>query len=240
MNINIFLLCYNESALLPHTIKHYKTQFPSCIITIYDNESTDNSVEVAKALGCHVILFNSNNMLDEPMLTKIRNNCWKSITDGVIIVADMDEYIYITEAELMTEINMGTTILTILGINMIGESQTVDLSDIDLQLIRRYVDDDTISPESKNLCFFRNSITEMNYGVGAHAWDPKGIVKYSAKTYYNKHMAYLGIPFIINKMIKRYERSHSMRKIGMSIHYTDDIQKIYGDYVNKLYISKLL
>jgi hypothetical protein len=174
------------------------------------------------------------------MLTNIRNNCWKSITDGVIIVADMDEYICITEAELMTEINMGTTILTIVGINMIGESQTDDLSDIDLQLIRRYIDDDPFTRESKNLCFFRNSITEMNYGVGAHDWNPNGVVKYSVNTYYNKHMAYLGIPFITNKMIKRYERSHSMRERGLAIHYTDDIEKIYGDYTNKLSSSKIL
>jgi len=240
MNINIFLLCYNENALLQHKIKHYNTQFPSGVITIYDNESTDNSVEIAKALGCHVISFNSNNILDEPLLTHIRNNCWKSITDGVIIIADMDEYICITEAELIAEINMGTTILTIVGINMIGESQTADLSDIDLQNIRKYIEDDQISPESKNLCFFRNSITEMNYHVGAHDCDPEGIIQYSINTYYNKHMAYLGIPFITNKMIKRYERSHSMREKGMSIHYTDDIEKIYGDYTNKLYSSKLL
>ncbi len=240
MKINIFLLCYNESAILPHTINHYKTQFPSCVITIYDNESTDNSVEIAKALGCHIISFNSNNILDEPMLTHIRNSCWKTITDGIIIVADMDEYICITEAELMEEIDVGTTILTILGINMIGESQTVDLSDIDLQLIRKYVDDDKISPESKSLCFLRESITEMNYSVGAHQCEPQGKVKYSVKTYYNKHMNYLGIPFITNKMIKRYERSHQMREHGMSIHYTDDIERIYRDYTNKLSSAKIL
>ena len=240
MKINVFLLCHNESAILPHTIKHYKTHLPSCTITIYDNESTDNSVKIAKSFGCRVISFKSHNILDEPMLTNIRNNCWKTIKDGVIIVADMDEYICITEAELMAEINMGTTILRILGINMIGESQTIDLSDIDLQLIKKYVDEDPISPESKNLCFLRESIIEMNYGVGAHYCSPQGIIKYSAKIYYNKHMSYLGVPFITNKMIKRYERSHQMRKQGLSIHYTDDVDKIYGDYTNKLSNSKLL
>ena len=240
MKINIFLLCYNESALLPHTIKHYKTYLPSCTITIYDNESTDNSVQIAKALGCQVISWSSNDILDEPMQTKIRNSCWKTLKDGVVIVADMDEFICITEAELQMEIKMGTTILSIVGINMIGESSTLDLSDIDLQAIRKYNEDDPDSTESKNLCFLRESIIEMNYDVGSHQCDPVGTVQYSTKSYYNKHMCYLGLAFITNKMIKRYERSHKMRTIGLSIHYTDDLNKIRQDYIDKLAYCKLL
>lgn len=88
MNINVFLTCYNESVLLPHVINHYKKYLPSCKITIYDNESTDNSVEISKSLNCNVISFSSNNIFNEDLLIKIRNNCWKEIKNGWVIMAD--------------------------------------------------------------------------------------------------------------------------------------------------------
>ena len=127
MNINIFLLCFNESALLPHTVKHYKKYLPSCKITIYDNESSDNSVEIAKNLGCEVISWNSNNMLDEFLQMCFRNKIWKNCTDGWIIMADMDEFVCVTEEDLEKEMNEGVTILNIVGYDMIGESETIDL-----------------------------------------------------------------------------------------------------------------
>ena len=65
MFVHIFLLCYNEERMLPHTLKHYKTNFPNAIITLFDNHSTDRSVEIAKEAGCNVAYFSSSDQQDE-------------------------------------------------------------------------------------------------------------------------------------------------------------------------------
>ena len=231
MNINIFLLCFNESILLPHTINHYKTYLPNSVITIYDNESTDNSVEIAKSLGCKIISWSSKNIIDDYKYIDIKNNCWKNIKNGWIIVADMDEWLCVTEDQLNNELLNETTILNIYGVEMIGESLTIDLSDIDLQTITKYID---YPNESKNLCFLREKIIDMNYGMGAHVCYPEGLIIYSSIFYINKHMSNLGIPFITNKMIKRYERSKLMQTKGFATHYTNNTNKIKS-YYNELF-----
>ena len=231
MEINIFILCYNESYLLPHTINHYKKYLPSCKITIYDNQSTDNSVKLALSLGCNVISWSSNNQINDHLYLKIKNNCWKNIKNGWIIMIDMDEFLCVTEDELLDEIKNETSLLNIKGIDMIGESNTLDLTDIDLQEIKKYK---YHIPENKNLCFFREKIEEMNYGIGSHECNPVGNIKYSSKIYYNKHMNWLGLNYIINKTLKRYERNELMRTYGWCVHYNNDITKIKELYNSNL------
>jgi hypothetical protein len=233
MKVSIFLTCYNESVLLPHTIKHYKACIPSCEITIYDNESSDNSVELAKSLGCKVISFNTNSQFDEHSLTNLRNNCWKNISEGWVIVCDMDEWLYITESELLNELNAGTTIITTRGLNMIGESKTADISDIDINQIDKCVD--TVY-YSKKSCFLRYAIDDMDYTGGSHFCFPKGTIKYSLKAYINKHMNFLGLEYVTAKYVRSFKRSENMRKYGAGIQYTDDINKIrdtYNEQLNK-------
>jgi hypothetical protein len=237
MEINIFLLCYNEGYLLPHTINHYKKYLPSCKITIYDNESTDNSVEIAKSFGCDVVSWSSNNIHDERIQINLRKNIWKKVNNGWIIMADMDEFVCVTETELLEEMNNGTSILEIEGKDMIGESDTLDLTDINLQEIKKYVEN---IYESKKICFLREKIREMNYGCGSHTCNPEGEIKYSLKNYINKHMNILGLKFIINKNIKRYERNEEMRKKGWSIHYTTNTDNIIKNYMNVLVNHKIL
>ena len=250
MDINIFILCYNESPLIAHTINHYKKYLPSCKITIYDNESTDNSVFIAKLLGCEVISWSSNNILNENIQVQIRNSCWKNIQKGWILIVDMDEFICVTEAELFYEMQKETDVLQIIGLEMIGESQTLDLSDINLQEIKKYIDNHR---ESKNLCFLREKIVEMNYDPGSHNCYPITVntivntnvnkingINYSSKVYMNKHMSNLGLNFLTNKMIKRYERTELMRTMGLAIHYTDDINNIKTNYNQLLNNCKLL
>ena len=235
--INIFILCFNEEVLLPHTIQHYKRNLPSCKITIYDNESTDNSTRIAKDLGCDVISWSSNNILNEHNQTNIKNNCWKNVNNGWILMIDMDEWVNVTEEDLQNEMQNGATILNIKGYNIIGESMNEELSDINLHQITKGVEYDM---ESKKLCFLKNAITDMNYSLGAHTCDPKGDVKYSDKVYINKHMSSLGLPFLITKMRNRYERAKEMQKQGYATHYTDNADIVTSEYNDALQKSRII
>lgn len=225
--IYVILLCHNEAVLLPHTVHHYRTRFPSCTLIIYDNESTDDSVACAKRLGCEIISWSSEGIINDFIMKDIKNHCWKQIKTGWIIMADMDEWLCITEKELEAESKKGTTVLTVKGYDIVGESDEVDLSDIDLHTITRSTPH---SQEDKMLCFLRDAITDMNYSIGAHECDPKGRIQYSSTIYNNKHMCYLGLPFVTDKIIKRHERAHSMQQMEIATHYTnntDDIKKRY-------------
>jgi len=237
MDIHIYLLCYNESALLPHAIRHYKKNLPSCKIYIYDNESTDNSVEIAKNLGCFIIPWSSDNCINDFKYKQIKNNCWKYLKRGWVIMADMDEFLCVTEEDLAREMKLGTSVLAIRGYDIIGETETLDLSDIDLQKIQKYVENPW---ESKNLCFLREKIEEMEYGYGAHGCKPKGDVKYSSTIYINKHMKMLGLNYLTHNYTKLYERAAFMRQYGGALHYTSDIEAIKKKYLDALNNSKNL
>ena len=236
MKTTIFLLCFNEEVLITHTIKHYKSCLPNATIIIYDNYSTDNSVNIAREHGCKIVFWDSNNEINDYRYLKIKNNCWKIVKDGWVIVADMDEWLCVTEEDLLEEQNNNTSLLSIKGYDMIGESKTESLTDINLFDIKRAVN---CPGESKSLCFYRPAIREINYSLGAHHCRPVFFPNkytmslktlYSKKTYMNKHMNYLGLKYIIQKMIKRYERSHKMRKNKLATHYTNNITEISSRY----------
>jgi hypothetical protein len=189
--------------------------------------SSDNSVELALAGGCEVKSFDTKNSNSEPTKMRLRNNVWKTIQSGWIIMADMDEFLCITEDELKNETAMGTTILKTIGHNMFGESKTTDLSDINLQDITKYQIE---RMESKNICFLKDKITNMNFGAGSHKCSPRGVIKYSSRIYTLKHMSNLGLDFLIKKNLQRYQRSAENRKHGMSTHYSNDVSVIEAKY----------
>lgn len=244
--VHIFILCYNEELLLPHTLHHYRTHFPNAKITIYDNESTDRSREIAEKGGCRVVSWNSKNIQNEYIQQNLKNDVWKSESSfdevqidsrpdwsgpGWKIVVDMDEWLEVTEKDLAYETAEGNTILRVKGVNVMGQSQhplLEDVSETQIHQWNRVVD---WKPENKNLCFHSPSIQKMNYIRGAHACNPEGErIQYSKKIYYNKHMENLGLPFFIRKFTLRKQRNAIMHQHDINLHYTDDVSKLTERY----------
>lgn len=232
--IYIFILCYNEEKIVNETIKYYRNKFPDCIITIFDNDSTDNSVAIAKSLNCNIYTYFSNNTQDDFLFSNLKNRVFKQFVQekpAWVFIVDMDEWLDIDQNTLEQEELKGTTILSVKGYNMIGESKSIDLKDIDITKINKCVESHYYN---KNVCFLYPLVSDINYGMGAHSCNPVGVVKFSENIYKLKHMKYLGLEYMIDKNKIQYARSHEMRKLGHCIHYYDNVSMVINEYNNLL------
>ena len=236
IDIHVFILCYNEEILINHTIKHYKHFLPNCNITILDNNSTDNSVILAKEKECKIITWGEYNEIDDYAYTRLKNNIWKDIKKGFVIVCDMDEWLCITQDELEDELKKGNTFINTHGIHMVSNSKCHKLSDVNLHKISHGV-----YWRFKTMCFYRPDIKETNFNIGLTKYNPVGNFKLSEKKYIFKHMdGYMGVYFYKDKMINRYLRRKNKTPAN---HYTNNlyvIQKNYNNfYLNKKYIKQI-
>lgn len=227
MKIAIFLLCYNEELLIEKSVQYYREKFPSSSIIIVDNHSTDGSVHLAIKNKCDVMTFNSGNQQNEAILRDIRNNIWKVAKEGWVIMADMDEWLEITEKELEEEEEKGTTIITTKGYNMIGNSKSKYLEDINLFELKEGVYDVNMSKR----VLFKVPDVDICYDWGAHKCDPKGNIVYSEKEYILKHMNWLGEEYIVEKYRLRAIRNEIYRNpISFNGHYFTERDRLIEMY----------
>lgn len=226
MKVSVFLLCYNERVLLPHTVSHYRMMFPGAVFTVIDHSSTDGSPEIARSLGCNVYPFRTDCGIDQFRYIHFKNNCWKIVDEGWAVVCDMDEWLCADEESLEREEREGSSILQCKGACIVGDSKSETLDDVDLHSMDMAVGS---PPLDKAVCFMPRHIKEMNYDVGAHRFSPVGEVRWGGP-YLLKHMDYLGLPFKIKKNRVRFERSEEMRKRNLSTHYVEHDGSVEAAY----------
>ena len=118
--LTVHVLTYNESVLLPLFVKFYTSRVPSVRIVVHDNESTDGTSDVARALGCAVIPLLTNNVFDEFMLTKVRNTCWYGDASTWVLVCDCDEFVDVREDFLQT---CRTPVIQCTGVQMLPDAE---------------------------------------------------------------------------------------------------------------------
>ncbi len=72
-------------------------------------------------------------------------------------MGDMDEWLCVTHSQSDEEKNLVTTILTIQGLSMSGNSSLVDLSDVNLHILNRSQE---FNLERKKFCFRPDMLTD--------------------------------------------------------------------------------
>ena len=224
MKINIYTIAYNEEVMLPHFIRHYRERFPDCKITIFNNESTDNTVDIAIKNNCEVISYSTNNQLSDERYLEIKNNCWKE-HNGWAIVCDCDELLDINEAWLLEEESQGTTFIITEGYNMVNMEDHIDIPRMYKGIRDTNYD---------KICMFNTrAIEEINYDPGCHSCNPKGILHPSARIYTLFHYKFIGEEYLVQRYKTYASRlSETNLKYGWGSHYQQEENSIREQFRN--------
>jgi len=199
MNIEVFTLTYNNEKMLRYFLRHY-TKFCSKI-TVFDNQSTDNTVKVAKEYGTVIVEYNTNNTFDEATLVDICDSCWKGSRADWVIIHSVDEFVYHPEIIKILE-KVNGTIICLPYYNMFADKFPETSGQIYDEVVMG-----TLSEGEKPLTIFRPSALEAtNYNPGGHSANPIGNIIVEENTGIKiLHMSCLG---------KDYVREHN--RIGAS------------------------
>lgn len=236
MDITVHTLCYNEALMIKFFIDHYRTRFPNCHIVVYDNKSTDNTVEIAKANDCEIRQMDTGGVADEEICLNIKNNCWKNAKTNWCVVADTDEMLSINSEELNHEDTFGATKIQSEAWQMVNLQDNLDLASID----RGWREPNNYRyclAYDKELLFNKKYIQEINYNPGCHSNAAQGEIRGSSKKYPMLHYKYINQKVFVEKQrVNRArdtekQRSHNW---GGSCHGGDGVQAAeYKNAANK-------
>jgi glycosyltransferase involved in cell wall biosynthesis len=214
--ISIYTIAYNEELLAAKFVEHYRSRFPFCSITVYDNCSTDETAKIFKSLDCEVLPFDTRGKINENLYLDIKNNCWKQAHTDWVLVCDVDEWLDIDENKLTIE----TATLV--------KSYAFDVYEYRYEVRSPIYD--------KVLLFNRSKIKEINYGPGCHTIHPEGIVEYSSP-YKMWHQKYISEEYIVQRHRMYAERvSDENKRNGWANHYfvaECELREKYREIVNK-------
>jgi len=153
MKVVCYFINYNDSFYIPFLHKHY-SKFCDRII-MYDNHSTDTSVELATKLGIEVRTFGVPGQLNDQHYLDVKNHCWKEQRGkcDYVIVVDADEFVMPDD--------LRGTLPRVTGYDMISD----ELPKEDITEIKTGEFSDNYS---KQAIFNPNFIDEINFVHGCH------------------------------------------------------------------------
>ncbi len=218
--ITIYTLTYNEEVLMQYMIDHYRSRFSDCHIVVYDNNSTDKTVEICKNNKCEIRSYPANNQLDDGLHMRIKNSCWKDASTDWVLTCDLDELLDINEDQLKAEEAAGSTIIKTEAWTMVNMLDTFDKQSLDA-ITQGFRD----PGYDKSLLFNKKHIKEINYNPGCHGCNPVGHTIYS-KTYQLRHYQYINPGLFVAKRMETAKRlSAENKKNGWGLPQTSGTEQ---------------
>jgi|688.fasta_scaffold273888_2 hypothetical protein len=213
MKVEIFSIMKNEELMLPFYLKHYQDRFSDCTINVYDNGSTDNSIQICKDASCNIGIFP---VYTEELLKDWKNNIWKNSDADWIIVCDIDELLDISMTDLLS-LQEDVNVIKTQGYNMI------DVTHDDLP-IEQLTYGAPSEGYSKLVMFKNKSISEINYLAGAHVANPLPNPVFSDDVFNLLH--YKRENFSLKNLKKGHEKYQ-----GEGILLDGTLETIFNDYL---------
>jgi glycosyltransferase involved in cell wall biosynthesis len=220
--------------MMQYFLNYYK-EFCDKII-IYDNESTDNTLEIIKSCkNAEIRTWNSDNQIDDLKYLQIKENAYKEsrgVADWVII-CDTDEFIY--HPNLLTVLKnykaQGINFPKTRGYNVIPNC-IPDLTDnlpVKYQCGVRY-------PIFDKRAIF-NPMLDIKYEIGCHYSNtPSGAVDSPEADIALMHFKMLNLNYYVYRQYvlgKRLSNYNKQQGWGKEYLYTPEQSKL--DYLNFLY-----
>ncbi len=234
MKIAIYVLCYNEEAMLPFFFQHYRSLVDRIIVN--DNQSTDDSPSLAKSLGAdEVRTFSTENQIRDDLTRRLRNECWKELKgkgfDWVFVI-DMDEFIYHPAliSYLAQKKEEGVTVVRPYGYQMVGD----EFPSYDRSILEQICNGRPDRLFSKPVIFNPDHIEDMNFNPGSHNAKPTGNVQISYDGEIKLlHYSWLSLDWILSKHKRSAARLSEINvEKGWGREYTNSTPKVRKDYRN--------
>lgn len=232
MIIHLYTLCWNEIDILPFVVDYWEKLNVSKAV-VFDNGSTDGSVEYLEQFNwIEVRSFNTNGLNNE-ILIEIKNEAWKESIGKAdyVIVCDTDECL-ISPFGKNTFIEMKNSGYTICAPKWYEFISEYEPQYVKGKLLHEISERAFSMNSSKVILFNPNEIKEINYNPGAHSCNPEGNIKYYYGELYLLHInKRLSLDFFINKFrILNDRRSPSDVKHSYGCHYSFSEDKLISEY----------
>jgi glycosyltransferase involved in cell wall biosynthesis len=234
MTITVYTFIYNEEVILPYFLNHY-SKFVDKII-VYDNMSTDNSINILKDwkdTPIEIRTMDTKDTFDEETLMDLRNNCWKDDTSDYIIVCDVDEFIYNEDIRTFLKKHSFMDYFTPSGYHMIGNKTPKDTTKQLTDVIKKGVEDVNYG---KNVLFKRVNVKETYYAPGAHLSSfvgKKPLINCTTDKLKLLHYKWLSPEYVLSNYKRNQQRmSEHSKENNWGLHYFLTDEEILNKFNN--------